>query len=589
MRAGCMPSEECQVRRSLATSIGALLLIMAAAWIAERFRALAPLVDLRAMTWDAARHTLIGLDIFDYLRRFELLPLALRLQDEHWWPPLFGLVSLPAWLIGGRRLSSPSLVSLASYCLLPAVAWLSIRRLTTDVPLLAWGLVALFFLRSPMLIEMSAWSMLEPVAALFAATAFFCFLTGPGSRARNWAYGLAGASTLLKYHYGFFLLVTLGIATVAELDRGDLAAAAGYGRLRLRHAWTWIPIMIIAVGFVARSIANPGPHSSIPSVPNLIWIAYISALIIVAVWGMRTKRSPWDGLPAPLVRFITFGLSWPLIWCLDPANVRAWYRELTPTQDPPARWIDQIRTIAQALVHEYSLGPAILAVVLVGVAISIVEGVRRRHVGLLALTLHTIWPAALMSLSTYPMESRFLNTLVVCSYMSAAAGWTLFVSRGGTALRIAASFALLGLLVTDQLLRTPEWERQLAVRRAYRYASGDAPHQFVLQTVNAFSTGPAVLLFVPHDLYVVAPTVRLGIRLAMRDVRPDAIDVEEGDTSLLAKRLRRFPGGLVGVETDPTILRRLMEQAGLKVVSLTRGPALPDHPDRALLISRVER
>jgi hypothetical protein len=579
------------VRQRLATSIGALLLVIAAAWIAASFRALPPAVDLRGMTWDAARHALIGLDTFDYLRRFELLGLLVRLQDEHWWPPLFGIVSLPAYLIGGRRMSSPSLVSLAAYCLLPGIAWLAIRRMTTNVPLLAWGLVALFFLRSPMLIEMSAWSMLEPVAALFALIAFCCFLSDPGSRARNWAYGLAGASTLLKYHYGFFLLVTLGVATFAELDRDGVSAAVRYARLHLRRASIWIPTLILAAAVVARSTTGPGgPLPWIPSVPNLLWIGYVVALIVATFRRVQTGHSPWEGLPAPVGRFITCGLIWPMIWCIDPANVRAWYRELiTVREASPARWADQIQAIAQYLVHDYSLGPAVLVVVLAGLAISMTEGIRRRHGGLIALTLHAIWPAALMSLSSYPMESRFLSTLAVCLYTSAAAGWTLFIARGGTALRIAATSALLGVLMADQAARTPEWKEELAERRDYRYASSDPPDQFVRATVSAFRAGSAVLVVLPRDVYVVAPTIRLGIRLARKDLRPDAIDVEEGDTALLAKRLRRFPGGLVGIELDPGALQRLVEQSGLKVVSLARGPALPEHPDRTLLVSRVER
>jgi hypothetical protein len=572
-------------------ALGCLLLTLAAAWVGLRFRALPPAVDLRAMTWDAASHALIGLDIFDSIRRFEPLRLLLRLQEEHWWPPLFGLLSLPAYLFGGRQLSSPSLVSLASYCLMPAVAWLTIRRLTRVAALFAWGLVAIFFLRSPTLLEMSAWSMLEPAAGLFALGAFCCFLAEPQSRTRNWAYGFAGASTLLKYHYGFFLLVTLGVATIAELPADERRSLCQNALARLREKKIWIPLGVLAAAIVTRRIAEiRDPHPPIPSVPNLIWFGYVVALLIVLVQWMRTRRAPWSTLPVTLQRFITCGLAWPLIWCIDPANVHAWYRELGVTTDPHASVIEQLRLLPFYFTRDYFLGSLILAIVLVGVVFSLVDGIRRRNVGLLALTLHAIWPVAVMALSSYRIESRFLSTMVVCLLTSAAAGWTLFVERRGIALRIGVSAGVIALLVGDQSLRAADWQRELVTRRIYCYASSDPPDRFVRETVRAFSTGDPVVIVLPQDIEVVAPTIRLGLRIDMKDVRPDLIDVERrGSETLFAKRLRAFPRGLVGAETDPATLRRLIEANGLRVVSESSGPAIPGSADRSLLIARVER
>ncbi|HEX7420022.1 MAG TPA: hypothetical protein VF505_09060, partial [Thermoanaerobaculia bacterium] len=362
-----MPVRAFRSRVSIATAAGCLLLILAAAWVGSRFRALPPTVDLRAMTWDAASHALIGLDIFDFLRRFEPVRLLLRLQEEHWWPPLFGLLALPAYLAGGRQLSSPSLVSFAAYCLMPAVAWLTIRRLTHNVALFAGALVAIFFLRSPTLLEMSAWSMLEPIAGLFALAAFCCFLGDPQSRARNWAYGFAGASTLLKYHYGFFLLVTLGVATVAELPVDERRSLFHNAIARLREKKIWIPLAILGAVIATRRIAElRNPHPPIPSVPNLIWIGTMVALLIALAQWIRTKRAPWSTLPMTVQRFITCGLVWPLIWCIDPANVHAWYRELGVTTNPPAGFLEQLRLRPFYLTRDYFLGPVILRTVLIG-------------------------------------------------------------------------------------------------------------------------------------------------------------------------------------------------------------------------------
>src|SRR5688572_16134463 len=278
------------------------------------------------MTWDAAAHALIGIDAFDHIRRVEPLLLLLRLQAEHWWPPLFGILSLPAWVIGGRELSSPSLVSLASYCLIPPFAWLAVRRLTSHAGAIAFALIALFFLRSPQMLEMSTWSMLEPVAALFTVASLGLFLAGSGTRARNWAYGLAGASTLLKYHYGFFLLVTLGAATWFELPLHER-------RNVLRLAWSrvrrfWIPLTIVASLAIARRVEESvGSDPRLPGVPTVIWIGYVAALIWVAV-RRASARELWSSLPEPIRRFVSCGLIWPMITVIDPANAQAWYRQL---------------------------------------------------------------------------------------------------------------------------------------------------------------------------------------------------------------------------------------------------------------------
>lgn len=508
------------------------------------------------MTWDAASHALIGLDLFDLLRRFDLLHFILRLQEEHWWPPLFGILSLPAYAIGGRRLSSPSLVSFASYCLIPVVAWLLIRQLTRVLPLLAAALVAIFFLRSPLFIEMSAWSMLEAAATLFALAAFSCF----AARKRSWAYGFAGASTLLKYHYGFFLLVTLGVATFFELDVDERRALL----TRARSWWIGTPLLLIAIGIVARNA-------------NVIWLGYIVALI---AWIVKRPL-----LPPALHLFVTRGLIWPAIWCIDPANVHAWYRELFVSREAATTtFLRQWQTVARYLSHDFSLGPFVLMALGAGFLLALVEGVRRRNVSIIALTLHAMWPVALMSLSRYLIESRFLVTSIACLYASAVLGWILVLERCDLPLRVAIACALTGLLSFEQVRESDEWRAQLLRRRVYCYASSDPPDQFVRASVQAFTAGLPVLIALPGDVDVVAPTIRLGLRLAMPQVRPHDIVVE--DTKNLAKRLRKFPGGMIGVEADAT-LRQRIAASGLKITGETRGPAIPERPGRALQVVLV--
>lgn len=567
--------------RRAATIIIAVLIAAAAAAVALPFRALPPPADLRSMTWDAAQHALIGLDMYDHIRRLEPLRLLLRMQAEHWWPPLFGVLSLPAWLAGGRDLSSPSLVSLVSYCLLPMFAWLAVRRVSSRLALLAAALCALFFLRSPQMIEMSTWSMLELAATLFTVAGFCCFLAGPGTRARNWAYGLAGASTLLKYHYGFFLLVTMGTAAFFELDRGERRAFGQLVRSRIRRFA--LPLSVVAALVLARRIEESrSADPSLPGVPTIVWIACIVALL--AALSRRSRvRALWSGIPTGMQRFIGCGLIWPAIVFIDPANLQAWYRQLRVRTDPPATWGVQIREIGRYLTDDYFLGPLLLGAAAAGLIACIVEGARRRRVDVLAVALHAIWPVALMTLSRYRIESRFLATMIGALMLAAILGWTLLLERRRGA---AVAAALIAVLVIDQARRNAQWNAMLAPRRVYGYASSDPPHGFVVATVRTFAQGQPVLIVLPRDIEVVAPTIRLGLRIAMPGVGPHEVVVRGGSQRRFAERLRKFGGGLVGVEADPATLHRIAAENGMRVLSVARGPELPQG-GRALLIARV--
>ena len=556
------------------TFAGAAALLLLSLATALRFRRLPPPTDLRAMTWDAAQHALIGLDLFDHIRRFEPLLLLARLQAEHWWPPLFGILSLPAWLAGGRELTSPSLVSFAGYVLLPAIVWIGVRRTSKAVPLFAAAMAALLCLRSPQFIEMSAWSMLELAAALFAAGSLALFLAR-APRARNWAYGLAGASTFLKYHYGFFLLVTLGVATVVEMGGAERrrAAHALWSRLRLKSVW--IPLAVVAAAVIAK----------VASVPTLLWAAYFVAFVAVLVRLDRARRF-WGELPEPLRRFARYGLIWPAIAFLDLSNAQAWYRQLRVETNPPATLAVQLHELRRYLTDDYFHGWLLLFAAIAGLVLCAVEGIRRRRVDVTAVALHAVWPVALMMQSSYRIESRFLATAAAALILAAVVGWTLLLERMPRPRRIALAAAVLVLLAVDQTLQNDEWKTAIAKRRVYGYLSSDPPASFVDETVRAFSRGEPVLILLPRDIEVVAPTVRLGLRIAMPNVRPDRVVVRGGGEQRLASRLRRFPGGLVGVEADEASLRRVAAESGMDVVSVARGPSLPDGR-RALLIARV--
>ncbi|HUP45311.1 MAG TPA: hypothetical protein VM779_07330, partial [Thermoanaerobaculia bacterium] len=138
----------------------------------------------------------------------------------------------------------------------------------------------------------------------------------------------------------------------------------------------------------------------------------------------------------------------------------------------------------------------------------------------------------------------------------------------------------------EQLARTDAWGQHLVRRRVYVYLSSDPPDRFVRATVQASARGEPVLIVLPREIQVVSPTIRLGLRLAMPDVRPDRIVVRGGDLRRFEERLRRFPGGVVGVETDPGTLDRIAREHGMRVVSFAPGPNVPG-TDRTLLVAQI--
>src|ERR1700690_2622634 len=117
-----------------------------------------------SLGWDAALHATEGLDLFDDLRLVRPLDALGLLLSRHWWGPLWALVSAPFQAAFGPSLPAASLPSLVAFVLTPGAAFLPVRRLVPGGLLSAVAtafFVTILFLESPMLLEASAWPMLE--------------------------------------------------------------------------------------------------------------------------------------------------------------------------------------------------------------------------------------------------------------------------------------------------------------------------------------------------------------------------------------------------------------------------------------------
>jgi hypothetical protein len=420
-------------RKELGTGSLVLLLLATSAASAVSFR----LEALRRLTvsfvsWDAALHALSGLDLFDDLGRLRLLDALGDILSQHWWGPLFGLVSVPFHALFGRTLATATLPSFVGYLLAAPAAFLAARgslgRLPAFESAALAALTGAFMLRSPMLLETSAWIMLESLGGLLAVAALGLFAARHDARARRAASALGAALFFLKVHYGLFVLVTLGVATWVLEDREALRRFAGALRKALGRAATALAGLaaLLALGrALLESRGGDALAGRLPSVPNVAWGALVLSLVLVVA-----RRAPfgeaWRAAPTALRDFALFGLAPVGAWCLDPANVRGWYRQIFQPTDAPLHPLGQLAAYLGFLRGDYTLAALPLSLVLAGLALALVlPGSAARR----TLAAFAAWPVLLMSTNRYPAEARFLGCLVPALFAAAAAGLVAFATR----------------------------------------------------------------------------------------------------------------------------------------------------------------
>src|SRR5664280_2077078 len=443
-----------------------------------------------SLGWDAALHATEGLDLFDDLRLLRPFDALGLLLSRHWWGPAWALVSAPFQAAFGPSLSAASLPSLVAFVLAPAAAFLLARRLVPG-GLLAQAaillLVAALFLRSPMLLETSAWPMLESLGGFVALLAWLFFARRPRHRPQRAAFLAGAALFFLKYHFGFFVLATVLAALRVFLE-------ARWGDALASHA---------------------------PSVPNALWGALILFIFLGAA-RRRTLSEAWIGASGTFRDLVLFGFMPAAAWCLDPANVRGWYRQIFQPTDVPARNpLAKLAAFGSFLRDDWTLGTWPTSFVLLGLFLALVlpGGLTRR-----ALAIFALWPVLLMSLSTYSVEARFLACLVPALLAAAVAGLAALAATLPERARGPALAAADALLLFT--LDAGRWHAELDARVPYRYAYGPVEIAAVNAAVAAAPPSGPVHLRLPAEPPV-WPTVRLTLRLSRRDLAPADVDVSQ--------------------------------------------------------------
>jgi hypothetical protein len=481
-----------------------------------------------SLGWDGALHATEGLDLFDDVRLLRPLDALGLLVSRHWWGPAWALVSAPFQAGFGPSLPAASLPSLVAFVVAPAAAFLLVRRL---VPTGVFGAAAIFllvgalFLRSPMLLEISAWPMLESLGGAFTLVAWLLFAWRPSRRPRRAAF-LAGATLFfLKYHFGFFVLATfLAVVLAEETPESRRCLGASARALLARGAGAGILVLSAALGALRLFLEARGGDSlaaRVPSVSNVAWGTLV-LLIAVGVARRRTLSEAWSTASATFRDLVVFGLLPAVAWCLDPANVRGWYRQiLQPTDAPVRNPVLKLEAFWSFLRNDWTLGAGSTAFVLLGLLLAFVlPGDRTRR----ALAVFALWPVLLMSLNSYPVEARYLACLVPALFAAAVAGLSALATKLPERARLPtlAAAVLLFFLTLD----SSRWQAARAARAAYRFAYGPGEVAAVKAAVTASPSNGPVRLRLSSDPPV-WPTVRLALRLLRRDLAPVDVDVSQ--------------------------------------------------------------
>ena len=508
-------------------SVVAAALVPIAVVVALPFRRLAiALTPLPSLGWDAALHATEGLDLFDDLRLVHPLDALGLLASRHWWGPVWALVSAPFQALFGPSLSAASLPSLLAFVLAPSTAYLLMRRLAPGGLLAAAAsalLVAVLFLRSPMLLETSAWPMLESLGGFLALFAWLLFARRSDRRERRAAFLAGAALFLLKYHYGFFVLGTFAaVVLLEETPDGRRRLGEAARALLLRGAGAAILAVAGLLGAARLSLQAWGGDAAareVPSLPNIGWGVFALFLLLL-VLRRRQVAPTWHGASGTFRDFVLFGLLAPALWLLDPANVRGFYRQLfQPTDAPERNPLVKLASFASFLRDDYTLGVIPAGLVLIGLLLALLlPGERTRR----ALAAFAVWPLLLMSLNVYPVEPRFLACLAPGLLAVSVAGLLSSAARLGEWVRGSALLAVTVLLFL--LLDGNRWRAELGARAPYRYTYGAADAAAVNAAIAAAPvTGPVRLRLPPNP--PVWPTVRLALRVTRRDLAPTDVDV----------------------------------------------------------------
>ena len=574
------------MRKWVGEILGAAILVAAAAAVAIPFRQEAMAVlRWETLGWDAAHHATVGLDLFDDMAHLRLGGALATFFSQHWWSPFFGVVLTPFYAFFGRSLSSASLPSFTAFLLTPAAAWLAARRLSGDRGPLSSAsglfLVAVLLLDAPLLVEMSSWPMFESLGGLLALVAWLFFAGRESAGALRVACALGAALWFLKYHYGVFLLPVFAVVLWREARPVRAEARAALDGLLPRRLVAPASLAAVVLAAVRLVLQARDPHTRFPSVPNAAY-AFLIFLVLQAALRWRRAAEAWTGLPGPLKTFGTWAVLPIATWCLNPANMRAWYNETFLA--PPAtraRPLEQLAAFAGFLRDEYTSSPIALAVVAAGLLLAMAvpgEGASTRR----AMACFVLWPVGLMAMSPFPVEARFLGCLVPSLCAVSVASMLSVLGRMRPGVRAAAAAATCAAMLVPAVSGRAAFSKDLALRTGYRYGYPPEDAAFAV-ALEGMLRGQGPIFVNSSGMPPIGPTLRLGLRLSHRELAPTDVEVESLSIPRLAGHMRDAGPRSALVAVEESLAAELEASPGLAVAGRRDGPAVPGGAGRVVV------
>ena len=558
-----------------------LALLSLALWTALPFRSVSlAQQSILTFSWDAASHTLVALDLADSLRLLHSGHLVSVIFSQHWWPPFYGILLSPAFLFLERSLASASLLSVVAYIAMPATGWLLIRHISQENALPLWTAVmtAFLFLRSPMLLEMSTWSMLENLGGWLGLLGWLAFAHREDARCARAAYLIGTALYFTKYHYGFFLISTFFVFTLLEepFETRRRLWVAMRPCLVSKPAKIWVcaAFFVIVVRLVAEWRGfQKAEIRYLPTVPNVLYAGLVMVIVSALYWR-SFAGSIWRACPPRLRALCCCTLAPITLWLLIPANLRAWYRQTFQASQQRADVLKQASAVWTFVRDDYVFSRSALMFVVAGLVLAIVTCRKQKIV--CGMAAYSMWPILLMSLNPFPLEARFVGCLVPTLMVTSICGWARVLGgRRSMGVRLGA-WSMLLVMGSLYLCGQRQWEETLQQRAKYRYPYPKEETEFAAALIAASDGQSPVVISLPADVWV-TPTVRLGLRLRQKKPVPEEVVVEKRPLEELLRRNRRFDWERVVVGCEDSVENRevLREMFSGKRLRLSPGPKVP--------------
>jgi hypothetical protein len=566
--------------RILVPVLNISLLLSLAIWTALPFRSISlAQQNVSTFSWDAASHTLVALDLADSIKTRHPIQFLATLFAQHWWPPFYGILLSPLFLVLERSLDTASFISLLAYVAMPATAWLLIQRIFRSTALPFWTSLALYLLllRSPILLEMSTWSMLELLGGWLSLLGWLAFVHRESSLWLRGAYLIGTVLYFTKYHYGLFLITTLLVFTLFEESSDSRRRLWLTLRPHLVSKTAGVlgctASFLIAVRLIAELRGfRKSEIAYLPTVPNVLYAILVIA-IVSSLYQPSSIAPIWRAVPRRLKGFCYCTVIPITVWLLIPANLRAWYRQTFQNSPQRADVYQQMHAVYTFMRNDYVFQPPALLFVLTGLVLAILT-YRRRKI-LAGMVAYSLWPIFLMSLNTFPLEARFLACVFPTMMVTAICGWVeVLGDRRCVSLRLVAA----GMLVIIALVYVSEgrqWHDMMQRRARYRYAYPKEQSEFIAAMIEGAQSQGPIVISLPDDVWL-GPTIRLGLRLAHENVSPKEVVVEKKPLRELLGETERLRSGrlVIGCEKSAENIEVLQDRAKGRALGVSSGPTL---------------